>query len=155
MANNSQYEFVSSIDVGPSTGTITQHADQQTEFADLVRQLITVQHRQNELLQEVVNQLSFAQRQRNLELAQWKSANPGLAGSCKIAAECLGKIQTEFLTNLAVEIDDNFEELQDNKYSLSDFFDKYGPRIIHLNTLLQTLTILGNAPDLNTTISNS
>ena len=153
MANESKYELVSSLDT--NSATITQRTDLQTELPDLLRQLIAVQNKQNELLQEVVNQLTAAQRQRNIELAQWKRANPTLANSCKIAADCLGKLQTEFLTSLAYDVDDNFEDLQGNEYLLNEFFEKYGPRIIHLNTILQTLSVLGNAPDLSNTISNN
>jgi len=153
MPNESQYELVSSIDVGAET--ITQYSDQKTEFSELMRQLISVQTKQNELLQEVVDQLGAAQRQRNMELAQWKRANPVLANSCKMAANSLGKIQTDFLTSLAYEVDDNFEDLKDNEYLLNEFFDKYGTRIVHLNTILQTLTILGNAPDISAVVSTN
>ncbi len=151
MPNESKYELVGSIDVGAET--ISQYSDQQTEFSELMRQLISVQTKQNELLQEVVDQLGAAQRQRNAELAQWKRANPVLANSCKMAADSLGKIQTDFLTSLAYDVDDNFEELKDNEYLLNEFFDKYGSRIIHLNTILQTLSILGNAPDVSAVVS--
>jgi len=159
MASNSKYElvdtFVSTVDTSSRNSTITQSVDQQADVTGLLRQLILVQTKQNELLQEVVNQLSAGQRQRNLELAQWKQANPALARSCKVAADHLGNIQTDFLAGLACEIDDNFENLQDSEYMLNEFFDKFGPRIVHLNTLLQTLTVLGNAPDLHKTFSNS
>ena len=152
--NKSKYELVSSIDQAPAA-TITQRVETQSEVPDLLRQLILAQTRQNELLQEIVNQLTAAQRQRNLELAQWKRANPVLANSCRMAAECLGKLQTEFLTSLAYDVDDNFENLQENEYLLNEFFEKYGPRIVHLNTILQTLTVLGNAPDVTNSVSNN
>lgn len=152
MSNEPKYQLVGSVDVGAGA-TVTQHADERSEFSALVRQLITVQTRQNELLQEVVNQLSAAQRQRNAELAQWKQANPGLSKSCKVAADCLGKIQTEFLSNLAFEVGENFENMTESEYFLNEFFDKYGPRIVHLNTLLQTLSVLGNAPDVSKTVA--
>ena len=152
--NKSKYELVSSIDQAPAA-TITQRVETQSEVPDLLRQLILAQTRQNELLQEIVNQLTAAQRQRNLELAQWKRANPVLANSCRMAAECLGKLQTEFLTSLAYDVDDNFENLQGNEYLLNEFFEKYGPRIVHLNTILQTLTVLGNAPDVTNSVSNN
>lgn len=158
MSGNSRYELVNATintnDPRANATTISQSVDQQTELVALARQLILAQTKQNELLQEIVNQLGLAQRQRNMELAQWKQANPKLANACKLAAERLGKIQTDFLANLASEVDDSFENLQDSEYMLNEFFDKYGPRIIHLNTLLQTLAALGNAPDLPKSISN-
>ena len=152
--NKSKYELVTSIDQAPSA-TITQRVESQSEVPDLLRQLILAQTRQNELLQEIANQLTASQRQRNLELAQWKRANPVLANSCRMAAECLGKLQTDFLTSLAYDVDDNFEDLQGYEYLLNEFFEKYGPRIVHLNTILQTLTVLGNAPDVTNSVSNN
>ena len=154
MTNTSKYELVGSIE--PTVGTtITQHADKEAEFSDLIRQLIAAQNRQNALLQEVVNQLAAGQRQRNFELAQWRNAHPELAQSCKTAAASLEKIQSAFLSDLAFEINASCDDLQESEYMLGEFFDKFGPRIAHLNTLLQTLTILGNAPQFSGTISNS
>ena len=150
--NTSKYEIVGALDSSPTT--ITQRIDPQTEIPELLRQLILAQVKQNELLQELVNQMTAAQRQRNTELAQWKRANPGLARSCKMAADRLGKLQTDILTSLAYDVDDNFEDLQENEYLLNEFFEKYGPRVVHMNTILQTLTVLGNAPDLNGAISS-
>ena len=144
MPNEPKYELVNSI--GDNAGTITQHADRQSEFTALVRQLLVAQNRQNELLQEVVDCLSAGQRQRAAELSQWKDANPGLAKSCRVAADNLGRIQTEFLSSLTFEINDNFENLQDSEYFMHEFFDKYGPRIAHLNALMQTLSVLGSVP---------
>lgn len=152
MSNKPQYELVNSFNSGSksfaTSNTITQKNEKQSNLKDLLLQLISAQTEQNRLLEKILFQLSASQRQRNLELAKWKQANPELANSCKIAAEHLAQIQTKILTNLAYEIDDNCMNLEDNEYTLSDFFEKYGPKLIHLNTLLQTLGALGNAPEL-------
>ncbi len=159
MANNSKYELVNTmvgaVDSSSNASTITQNADHQADVTDLLRQLIVVQTKQNELLQNIASQLDAPRRQRNRELANWKRANPHLAASCKIAADRLGVIQTEFLGQLSSELDDDddYENLQDSEFMQSEFFEKYGPRIVHLNTLLQTLSTLGNAPDISKTVS--
>ena len=103
--------------------------------------------RQNELMEELVNQLGAAQRQRAVELGQWKQANPGLARSCRMAAEALSRIQTEYLETLTEEIGDNFETLRDGEFMLNEFVDRFGPRIAHLNGLLQVLSQLSATPD--------
>ena len=152
MANKPQYELVNSFntlnEAFATSNTVSQKSDKQSSLKDLILQLISAQTEQNRLLEKILFQLSASQRQRNIELAKWKQANPELAKSCKIAADYLAQIQTNFLANLAYDVDDNFENLEDNEYALSDFFEKYGPKLIHLNTLLQTLGALGNAPDL-------
>ena len=82
--------------------------DGNNEAVELLRQLVASQDRQNELIEELVDQMSAGQRQRAAELGQWKEANPILARRCRAAAEALGQVQTEFIENLTCEINDNF-----------------------------------------------
>jgi len=112
----------------------------------LLREILTAQDRQNELLEELVNQLGAAQRQRATELGQWKQANPNLARSCRAAAEALSKVQTEFLAGLTSEISNNFDALLDGEFMLNEFVDRFGPRLAHLNGVLQVLTQLSSTP---------
>ena len=119
-----------------------------SEVADLLRQLIVSQERQNELLEDMVEQMGAAQRQRATELGQWRDANPVLARRCRLAAEALSRVQTEFLENLTVDVKDNYENLVDGDFALNEFVDRYGPRLAHLNGVLQVLSQLstpGNA----------
>jgi len=117
------------------------------EMAGLLRAMLAAQDRQNELMEELVNQMSAAQRQRSAELGQWKQANPGLARDCRMAAEALSKIQTEYIESLTDEIGDNFEVLRDGEFMLNEFVDRFGPRVAHLNGLLQVLSQLSAAPE--------
>jgi len=117
------------------------------EITGLLRELVSAQDRQNELLEELVNQLAAAQRQRATEIGQWKQANPGLARNCRIAAEALSKVQTEYLSNLTEEISENFESLRDGEFMLNEFVDRFGPRLAHLNGLLQVLSQLSGPPN--------
>jgi hypothetical protein len=98
------------------------------------------------LLEELVNHLNGSQKQRASELGQWKQANPHLARNCRLAAEALGKVQTEFLSSLTREINDNFETLLDGEFMLNEFVDRFGPRLAHLNGLLQVLSQLSSTP---------
>ncbi len=118
--------------------------DSQSEMAALMHQLVMGQDRQNELLEEMVEQMGSVQRQRSAELGQWKDANPLLARRCRAAAEALSKIQTEFLHGLTVEVNDNHEDMADSDYMLNEFVDRYGPRLAHLNGVLQLLSQLGS-----------
>ena len=108
------------------------------------------QERQNNLLEELVGQISLMHRQRMHELASWKQANPDLSYFCKLAAEKLGKVQTEILSTITDEVEEKYETFMDNEYALGEFVDRFGPRFAHINGLLQVLAQLGNAPDLVT-----
>ncbi len=83
------------------------------EQTGLLRSILAAQDRQNELLEELVNQLSAAQRQRSVELGQWKQANPELAQNCRQAAEALSRVQVEFLISMTREISENSDVLID------------------------------------------
>ena len=137
------------IDVTQSASDPTAGAANMNNGYDvnaLLQQLVIGQDRTNELLEELVDQLGSAQRQRANELGQWKEANPILARKCRAAAEALSQVQTEFLENLTYEVNDNFENLLDGEFVLNEFVDRYGPRLAHLNGVLQLLSQLSAVP---------
>jgi len=127
-----------------STGETNGHASEQTE---LLHQILAAADRQTELLEELVASSGAAQRQRNNELTQWRRANPHLASSCRHAAEALAQVQSEFLSTLTAEIEDNAEDLKDGDFVFNEFVDRYGPRLAHLNGVLQMLSQLSAPQD--------
>ncbi len=128
----------------PSNPAPTIHTDAM--MVALLRQLIGSQHRTNQLLEELVQQVGSAQKQRAQELGQWRDANPALARSCRSAAETLSRVQTQFLDNLTQEVMENEEVLVDGEFMLSEFVDRFGPRLAHLNGVLQVLSQLSSVP---------
>ncbi len=120
------------------------HASEQTE---LLHQILAGVDRQTELLEELVATTGAAQRQRNNELSQWRRANPHLAASCRHAAEALAQVQSEFLASLTSEIEENAEDLKDGDFVFNEFVDRYGPRLAHLNGVLQMLSQLSSPQD--------
>jgi len=149
MNKDHQPHFFTQIDVAPSTPNrpIQDSQGNLGELCLLMREMLAAQDRQNELLEELLEQNLAVQRQRVNELATWKKANPDLAKFCKSAADRLGKIQTEYLNAITEEIYDNFESMRDSEFMINDFVDRFGPRFVHLNGILQVLAQLGNAPD--------
>ena len=125
-----------------SSEPLLGNQESTSQIAALLHQLVEGQDRQNELLEDIVDQLQSGQRQRVNELNQWKDANPQLARRCRAAAEALSQVQTEFLQNLTVDVSDNFEAMIDSDFVLNEFVDRYGPRLAHLNGVLQMLSQL-------------
>ena len=117
------------------------------EQTGLLQSILAAQDRQNELLEELVNQLGAAQKQRAAELGQWKQANPKLASGCREAADALSQVQVEFLNTMTREINENSEALTDSDFMLNEFVDRYGPRLAHLNGVLQILAQLSSPAD--------
>jgi len=147
--HRSRQPFCSQIDVSQTAYQAAASGGRgyEGEQVRLLRELVAGQDRQNELLEELVHQFGAAQKQRANELGQWKQANPHLARSCRAAAEALGKVQTEFLESMTVDITDNFESYIDGEFMLNEFVDRYGPRLAHLNGLLQVLSQLSATPN--------
>lgn len=123
----------------PSPVAPDRHDLEQTR---LLRDILAAQDRQNELLEELVAQLGANSRQRTQELNHWKDANPELAQNCRSAAETLTRVQTAFLHTLTDEVNGNAEALEDGEFMLSEFVDRFGPRLAHLNGVLQVLAQL-------------
>ncbi len=137
------------VDISASAHMTRPRENHETvdEHLTVLRNLLAAQDRQNELLEELTNQLSSSQRQRNTELAQWKQANPGLARHCRAAAEALSRVQIEFLNTMTEEVNENAEALMDGEFVLSEFVDRFGPRLAHLNGMLQVLAQLSSTPN--------
>lgn len=139
----------------PSQTPLFGHIDVSTHAAnqqgngsvtEMLTEMVTAQNRQNELLEQLIQQMSAAQRQRSNELGQWKQANPRLAKRCRDAAETLGQIQTQFLETVTEEIEENSDSMMDGEFMLNEFVDRFGPRLAHLNGVLQVLSQLSSIP---------
>lgn len=143
----SQISPVFRIDVSPEPNStaITNASNPAEATVALLHQVLIAQQKQNQLLEQLVNASVSTQKQRGLELQQWKDANPQLARSCRRAAEKLSRVQTEFLETLTEEIEDQEDHLVEGEYMLNEFVDRFGPRLAHLNGVLQVLAQLGSA----------
>ncbi len=134
------------ITAGPSVARSSDAHTAAAEQTAILKGILAAQDRQNELLEEMLSQMTQMQKQRNSELMQWKQANPQLAEGCRQAAETLSKVQIEFLHSLTNEVTYNAESLSDSEFMLNEFVDRFGPRLAHLNGVLQVLAQLAGSP---------
>jgi hypothetical protein len=134
----------SQLDVTAGTATgLAAHAANLNQ-TELLREVLAAQDRTNEILEELVGIMATAHKQRLQELHQWKTAHPRLAKSCRRAAESLSRVQVEYLERLTEEIHDIGEDLSDGDYMMNEFIDRVGPRLAHLNGVIQVLAQLGS-----------
>ena len=134
-----------SIDVSASAPREADAASSEggnAVLADLLRRVIGEQEKSNALLQDLIGQLQVQQRGRADELGKWKQANPELSQRCREAAETLSEVQNEFLRGLTEEVENSEYGLRDSDYMLQEFVDRFGPRLAHLNGVLQVLSQL-------------
>lgn len=142
MAHN-DHEFSSMFPVDISSDETSGLVAKDDSLRDLLVQLVEGQQRQNELLEEMVQQQQAQQRQRAADLRQWRQANPALAKECRHAVEALSGVQNQFLFRMAEDIRDTADDLGEGGFMLNEFVDRYGPRIAHLNGVMQILSQLG------------
>ena len=145
-SNNVPPIFRIDVSADPRANPGGSDYDPDTVIIALLRQLVATQTKSNQLLEELVQQQNAIQRQRANELGQWKEANPELARCCRTAAETLSRVQTQFLANLTEEVLENEDSLVDGEFMLNEFVDRYGPRLAHLNGVLQVLSQLSSIP---------
>lgn len=123
--------------------------DVGTAMIALMRQMVDAQNRQNQMIdqllqinRQVLQNTQQANAQRQNEMNQWRNSHPELVQSCRSALETLSAVQTDFLEKMTNEVQDSQEELVDSEYMFADFLDRYGPRMAHLNGILQILNHL-------------
>lgn len=113
-----------------------------SDAISLLQQILIGQERQNELLETMIENMNASQRQRSAELGNWRQSNPDLSERCRKAADILSEVQTEFLDGLATEVEQNSDTLRGGEFMLNEFVDRFGPRLAHLNGVLQVLSQL-------------
>ena len=131
------------VDVSAGTAHHAHAAHPPSEQADLLREVLAAQDRTNEILEELVGIMGASNKQRLQELHHWKNANPRLAESCRGAAEALSRVQVDYLERLTDEINDTAEDMAGGEFMLNEFVDRFGPRLAHLNGVIQVLAQLG------------
>jgi predicted Ser/Thr protein kinase len=136
----------SQLDV--SSATHAQSAlSPREEQTELLREMLAAQDRTNDLLEELTNTVAATQKQRANELSQWRNAHPALAKGCREAAEALTRVQIEFLDRMTEEINDTSDDMVEGEFLLNEFVDRYGPRLAHLNGVIQVLAQLSSVPN--------
>ena len=154
MATTSLDSLYVQIDVFPTFAPpkpVTEKPDTTEHLPQLyglLSELVSAQDRQTALLEELVSSIAHTQRRRLIELGMWKLSHPELAEYCKRSAKKLERIQADLLSTVTEEIETNSDVLFDSEFGLNEFIDRFGTRFLQLNSLLQVLTQLGNAPDL-------
>ncbi|HMO84775.1 MAG TPA: hypothetical protein PKC18_07640 [Lacipirellulaceae bacterium] len=133
------------VDVTAGAGRAATSAA-PVEHTELLREVLAAQDRTNEILEELLGIMAASHKQRLQELHQWKTANPQLSKSCRKAAESLSRVQVEYLDRLTEEIAETSDDMSCGEFMLNEFVDRFGPRLAHLNGMIQVLAQLGSPP---------
>ena len=132
------------VDVTAAAAPASSSGHASLEHTEVLREVLAAQDRTNEILEELLNIMAASHKQRLQELHQWKNANPRLAESCRVAAEALSRVQVEYLERITEEINETAEDMACGEFMLNEFVDRFGPRLAHLNGVIQVLAQLSS-----------
>jgi hypothetical protein len=117
----------------------------QSQNLELQRQSLEFQRQQLELAREAT-QVAREQRSRQIaDLERWQSGHEGVIENCKDALGKLEQVHASLMGELATYVEENHDNLMEGDFALSDFVDRFGPRLAHLNTMLAVLRPLTTA----------
>ena len=111
----------------------------QSQSLDMQRQILETQRQQLELAREAAHVAREQRARQGAELERWQAGHEGLLEHCRQSLGQLEQVHAALMTELIRHVDENHENLVDGEYALTDFVDRFGPRLAHLNTMLAVL----------------
>ena len=120
-------------------------ANMQSQTLELQRQSLELQRQQLELAREAA-QINREQRARQIaELERWQNSHDSVLDVSKESLSNLEQVHAALIGEMSNYISENQENLIDGDFALTDFVDRFGPRLAHLNTMLAVLRPLAVA----------
>jgi hypothetical protein len=117
----------------------------QSQTLEIQRQGLELQRQQLELARETA-QINREQRARQVaEIERWQNGHESVLEHCRESLTNLEQVHAALMGELTAYVADNHENLVDGEYALTDFVDRFGPRLAHLNTMLAVLRPLASA----------
>ncbi len=117
----------------------------QSQTLEVQRQVLQNQQQQLELAREAAH-IAREQRARQVaELERWQHGHDQVIDQCRESLGQLEQVHSALMTELVNHVADNHENLVEGDFALTDFVDKFGPRLAHLNTMLAILRPLAAA----------
>jgi hypothetical protein len=117
----------------------------QHQTLELQRQSFELQRQQFEMIRETT-QVNRDQRSRQgAELEKWQASHEPILDLCKQTLGKLEQVHAALMSELSEYVREHYENLCEGDFTLSDFVDRFGPRLAHLNTMLAVLRPLAAA----------
>jgi hypothetical protein len=123
------------------------HALIQLSAQSLEVQKLILQNQQQQLeLAREAAQIAREQRARQIaELERWQNGHERVIDQCRDSLGQLEQVHSALMSELVNHVAENHENLVDGDFALTDFVDRFGPRLAHLNTMLAVLRPLAAA----------
>jgi hypothetical protein len=117
----------------------------QSQTLEIQKQILQNQQHQLELAREAT-QVAREQRARQIaELERWQKGHDQVIEQCGESLGQLEQVHSALMAELVNHVAEHHENLVEGDFALTDFVDKFGPRLAHLNTMLAVLRPLAAA----------
>lgn len=117
----------------------------QAQTLEVQKLILQNQQQQLELAREAA-QVAREQRARQVsELERWQVGHDHVLDQCRVSLGQLEQVHAALMGELVDHVAENHDNLVDGEFALTDFVDKFGPRLAHLNTMLAVLRPLAIA----------
>ena len=111
----------------------------------LLHDILQTQRQQLELTREMVAFARDNRQRQQAELEAWQRENQGVVERCREVLSVLARVHSGMIGEMAEYIRENEENLLESDFSLSEFVDRYGPRMHHLSAMLSVIKQLSVA----------
>ncbi len=118
------------------------------EVVRLQQEQLRLQQEQLRLTKEILRAQHEARQRQALELLQWQKEHPDVVERCREALGALVRVHSHLLQEMAEHIVENEELMLGSEFSVSDFVDRFGPKLHHLSAALSVLKqVAAEIPD--------
>ncbi len=134
------------IEMTPLEGSLPTAAPMppEHETVELLRQILEVQREQ--LSQSRVSTAGQDNGSRwRAFLSRWENDFPGLSDGCRQALPILERSYGYLIAQLTESLNDEGKDALDNDFSLQEFLDRFGMKLVQLGTILNMVAPLAEA----------
>jgi hypothetical protein len=133
--------IVTSVDVSPTVGTLGPDAGLQgvEAMTALLRDMWQMQRQQLEIAREMLALAKENRQRQQAELEAWQRENQGVVERCRDALGSLVRVHAGMIGDMADYVNDNAGTMLESDFALSEFVDRFGPRLHHLSAVLSVL----------------
>ena len=130
--------LTSSVDISPGLALPAKPpaADANAALVELLRRLLETQEELLGLMRETAATNRETKERRQAELQRWQSENEEVVEECRRALPVLQKAHAALLAAMADFADENESSLVDADFLLSEFVDRFGPRLSQLTGVI-------------------
>ena len=117
----------------------------QSQTLEVQKQILQNQQHQLEMAREATH-VAREQRSRQIaELERWQTGHDTVIDQCRDSLGQLEQVHSALMGELTNYVAEHHENLVEGDFALTDFVDRFGPRLAHLNTMLAVLRPLAAA----------